>query len=127
MKPGEKLPIPLLSESDSFLELIWYAVCSAEHPEYFRINKVECKDLIIKEMEQQKEYGLRRQEIDIAGEIGGAPLPDPVLEAELEKIYSRRYAHENLRGLYTKTSVSELKMASLKEEGEEVFELFPEN
>ena len=127
LNPGEKLPIPLLSESDSFLELIWYAVCSAEHPEYFRINKVECKDLIIKEMEQQKEYGLRRQEIDASGEIGGSPLPDPVLAEELEKIYSRRYAHENLSGLYTKTSVSELKMASLKEEGEEVFELFPEN
>ena len=52
---------------------------------------------------------------------------DKVLKEELEKIYSRRYAHEDLRGLYTKTSVSELKMASLKEEGEEVFELFPEN
>ena len=127
LNPGEKLPIPLLAESDSFLELIWYAVCSAEHPEYFRINTVECKDLIINEMEQQKEYGLRRQEIDTAGEIGGAPLPDQGLAEELEKIYSRRYAHENLRGLYTKTSVSELKMASMKEEGEEVFELFPEN
>ena len=127
LEPGEKLPIPLLSESESFLELLWYAVCTADHPEYFEINTVECKDLILMEMEQQKEYGLRRQEIDRAGEIGGAPLPDPVLEGELEKVYSRRYAHENLRGLYTKTSVSELKMASLKEEGEEVFELFPEN
>ena len=127
LQPGEKLPIPLLSESESFLELIWYAVCTAGHPEYFEINTVECKDLIIDEAEQQKEYGLRREEIDRCGEIGGAPLPDQVLKEELEKIYSRRYAHEDLRGLYTKTSVSELKMASLREEGEEVFELFPEN
>ena len=127
LQPGEKLPIPLLSESDSFLELIWYAVCTAEHPEYFEINIVECKDLVLREMDQQKGYGLRRQEIDKYSEIGGAPLPDQVLAEDLEKIYSRRYAHENLRGLYTKTSVSELKMASLKEEGEEVFELFPEN
>ena len=127
LRSGEKLPIPLLSESESFLELIWYAVCTAEHPEYFDINTVECKDLILNEAEQQKGYGLRRQEIDRYGEIGGEPLPDKVLEEELIKIYSRRYAHEDLRGLYTKTSVSELKMASLKEEGEEVFELFPEN
>ena len=127
LEHGEKLPIPLLSESDSFLELLWYAMRTAEHPEHFEINTVECKDLILREMEQQKGYGLRRQEIDRYGEIGGAPLPDQVLAAELEMIYSRRYAHENLRGLYTKTSVSELKMASLKEEGEEVFELFPEN
>lgn len=127
LPPGEKLPIPLLSESDSFLELIWYAVCTAEHPECFAVNIVECKDLILREMEQQKGYGLRLQEIDRFGEIGGAPLPDPALQRELEKIYSRRYAHENLKGLYTKTSVSELKMASMKEEGEEVFELFPEN
>lgn len=127
LAPGEKLPIPLLSESDSFLELIWYAVCTAEHPECFAVNIVDCKDLILREMEQQKGYGLRLQEIDRFGEIGGAPLPDPALQRELEKIYSRRYAHENLKGLYTKTSVSELKMASMKEEGEEVFELFPEN
>ena len=127
LEPGEKLPIPLLSESESFLELLWYAIRTAKHPEHFEINTVECKDLILREMEQQEGYGLRRQEIDRYGEIGGAPLPDQDLAGELEKIYSRRYAHENLRGLYTKTSVSELKMAALKEEGEEVFELFPEN
>ena len=128
MEPREKLPVPLLSESESFLELLWYSVCSAEHPEYFDISVVKCADLIWNELEQQAGYALRRQEIEEAGEIGGAPLPDPSLESELEHIYSRRYAHENLRGLYTKTSVSELKIASMEEEaGEGAYKLFPEN
>ena len=127
MEEGEKLPIPLISESDSFLELIWYAVCSAGHPEYFKVTVTECKDLICDEMKQQEQYGLRRQEIEKAGETGGAPLPDRELAKELCRIYSRRYAHENLRGLYTKTSVSELKMAAMQEEGEGAYEMFPEN
>ena len=128
MEHGEKLPIPLISESESYLELLRYAVNSAEHPEYFAVTEVPEKDLVWNEAEQQKEYGLRRQEIDKAAEAGGAPLPDQALAAGLERIYSRRYAHENLRGLYTKTSVSELKIASLEEEeGEGAYELFPEN
>ena len=128
MKPGEKLPIPLLSGSDSFLELLWCAAASAEHPEHFRITTIPSGDLIWQEAEQQTGYGLRRQEIDSAGEIGGAPLPDPELARRLKTIYSRRYAHENLKGLYTKTSVSDLKMASLEaEEGDSVYDLFPEN
>lgn len=128
MKPGEKLPIPLLSGSESFLELLWCAAASAEHPEYFGIRMIPSKDLIWQEAAQQTQYGLRRQEIDSAGETGGAPLPDPELARQLEKIYSRRYAHENLRGLYTKTSVSDLKIASLEaEEGDSVYEMFPEN
>ena len=128
MEPEEKLPIPLISGSESFLELLWCAIASAEHPEYFRINMTACKDLIWYEAEQQTGYGLRKQEIDSAGELGGAPLPDPAFAMQLETIFSRRYSHENLRGLYTKTSVSDLKIASLEaEEGDSVYEMFPEN
>ena len=128
MEPEEKLPVPLLSGSESFLELLWCAAASAQHPEFFRIKFTACKDLIWYEAGQQTGYGLRKQEIDSAGETGGAPLPDAVLAGQLEKIFSRRYAHENLKGLYTKTSVSDLKIASLEaEEGDSVFDMFPEN
>ena len=128
MEPEEKLPIPLLADSESFLELLWCAVASAEHPEYFRINITACRDLLWYEADQQAGYGMRKQEIDRAGELGGAPLPDPELARQLETIFSRRYSHENLRGLYTKTSVSDLKIASLEaEEGDSVYEMFPEN
>ena len=128
MEAEEKLPIPLLSGSESFLELLWCAAASAEHPEYLRIDIKACRDLIWYEAGQQTGYGLRKQEIESAGELGGAPLPDPALARQLEEIFSRRYSHENLRGLYTKTSVSDLKIASLEaEEGDSVYEMFPEN
>ena len=79
-------------------------------------------------VDEEAEERFPEPEIDKAAEAGGAPLPDQALAAGLERIYSRRYAHENLRGLYTKTSVSELKIASLEEEeGAGAYELFPEN
>ena len=126
LKAGEKLPIPLLTESESYLELLWCAVnCGSDS---MAVKQVRCSDLIWYEMKAQSGMGFRRQELESAGEYNGAPLPDPGLEEMLERIFSRRYAHENLRGLYTKTSVSELKTASIEEaEGEGAALMFPEN
>ena len=128
LEKKEKLPIPLLSESDSFLELIWYAVHAEGAGGHFSVRAIGCADLIWEEMAQQREMGLRRQMLDEAGERGGAPLPDAALAGKMEEIFSRRYPCENLKGLYTKTSVSELKMASLEEEaGEGAAKLFPDH
>lgn len=127
MEPGEKLPIPLLTESESFLELIWYAIRSGGGSDNFLIKTINNADLAWQEIMQQTELALRKQQIESAGERGGEPLPDPVLEKELREIFSRKYAYENLKGLYTKTSVSELKIASLEEEGEGAYSIFPEN
>ena len=127
MGPSEKLPIPLLSESESFLELIWYAVPRDTGNSVFEISHIRCADLVWNEMEQQADMGIRLQRLEKAGERGDGPLPDPVLAQKLEDIYARRYAYEDLRGLYTKTSVSELKKASMEEEnGEGASSLFPE-
>lgn len=46
------------------------------------------------------------------------------LQAEYEKRFSYQYPYENLRNLYSKTSVSELKKASIREEQEAVYEAF---
>ena len=128
LREGEKLPIPLLTESESFLELLWFAVNCNNDKESMAIKQVSCSDLIWYEMKAQSGMGLRRQELESAGEFNGAPLPDPGLEENLGRIFSRRYAHEDLRGLYTKTSVSELKNASIEEaEGEGAAFMFPEN
>ena len=128
MEPGEKLPIPLLTESESFLELLWYALATDRDSGNFAVITLGTGDLIWSEVKALTGMGLRRQELDIAGEYGGAPLPDPELEEKLGRIFSMRYAHEDLRGLYTKTSVSELKAAFLedKEEAEGAYQLFPE-
>ena len=91
------------------------------------IRTVNCADLVWNELRHQSGMAVRKQQLEQAGEFEGDPLPDPVLLDQLRKTFSRRYAHEDLRGLYTKTSVSELKLASLEEEGESAYEIFPEN
>ena len=126
MKDGEKLPIPLLTESESFLELIRSSVRANSDKDSIVTRIIPCGDLILREMEAQSGMGRRREELERAGESDGAPLPDPVFAKELEEIYSRRYAHEDLRGLYTKTSVSELKASAAEAEGEGAFSLFHE-
>ena len=127
MEAGEKLPTALLADSESFLELIWYAVHAGQGSGHFVIRTVNCADLVWNELRHQSGMAVRKQQLEQAGEFEGDPLPDPVLLDQLRKTFSRRYAHEDLRGLYTKTSVSELKLASLEEEGESAYEIFPEN
>ena len=126
MREGEKLPIPLLTESENYLELIRAAVCANRDRDSIETRVIRCGDLVLGEMEAQSGLGLRREELERAGETGGAPLPDPEFGRKLREIYSRRYAHEDLRGLYTKTSVSELKASAVEEEGEGAYPLFPE-
>ena len=127
MDANEKLPVPLIAGSESFLELLYSAYKAGGDKESISVRFLNCSDLIWNEMEAQSRLGLSRQELDMAGEITDAPLPDPEFARKLEEIYSRRYAHEDLGGLYTKTSVSELKAAAMEdEEGEGAFPLFPE-
>ncbi len=51
---------------------------------------------------------------------------DEVLMTELSRRFSYEYPHGNLRDLYTKTTVSELKMAGMRETDEAAAELFQE-
>ena len=127
MDDKEKLPSALLADSESFLQLIWYAIHAGQGSGHFQIRICNTADLIWNEIRQQSDMAVRKQQLEQAGEYGGIPLPDPALLDKLQQNFSRRYAHENLQGLYTKTSVSELKLASLEEEGENAYEIFPEN
>lgn len=51
---------------------------------------------------------------------------DPVLQQKILERFSYRYPHENLQKLYTKTTVSELKLAALEEKEEPGQHLFEE-
>ncbi len=57
---------------------------------------------------------------------GSAKEADDVLMTELSRRFSYEYPHGNLRDLYTKTTVSELKMAGMRETDEAAAELFQE-
>lgn len=66
-------------------------------------------------------WSLKEPQKVISGEA--ASVRDGMLQAYEER-FSFVYRHENLKNLYSKTSVSELKKAALKEDEEAVFELF---
>ncbi len=51
---------------------------------------------------------------------------DGELMTRISGEFAYRYPHENLRGLYTKTTVSELKMAGMREETDFSFRLYEE-
>lgn len=128
MAGGEKLPVSALTGSKNYLELIWCSMCTGSGSDHIRTVYRSLKDLTIDETVIQSSMAVRREALERFAEAGGPALPDPDLENVLRTIYSRRYAYENLRGLFTKTSVSELKMAALEEEeGEGAVSLFPEN
>ena len=128
MGPGEKLPAAMISESVCYLELIWYAVRSPGGSMHIDVRTLSCADLSLKKADLHAGMAKRKEAIEKYAFDSGINLPDPALEQALRTIYSRRYAFENLRGLYTKTSVSELKAARLQEEeGEGALEMFPEN
>ena len=54
--------------------------------------------------------------------LNQAPVNVKSLQEKLEFVYG----HENLQGLYAKTSVSELKMKAMEEADEAAFKLFEE-
>ena len=128
MGPGEKFPSAMISGSSCYLELMWYAVRSPGGSLHIDVRRVSCPELSVNKRNLHAGMARRKEAIEKYAFDDGERLFDPVLEQTLKTIYSRRYAFENLRGLYTKTSVSELKKASLEEEeGEGALEMFPEN
>ena len=127
MERDEKIPVSLIAQSQSFLELILYAVRAGDGSDHIAVRTLNCADLAVKEMIAQSGMALRKQELESMSFSDTEPLPDPETEENLRTIYSRRYASSNLSGLYTKTSVSELKKAFLEEEaGEGAHDMFPE-
>ncbi len=67
----------------------------------------------------QLDYAAKRAYLEEAAQRADA---DAV--AALLATFARRYPYENLKNLYTKTSVSELKIAAMEEEDEAAFHLF---
>lgn len=79
------------------------------------------EDLGLLEMQEEVETQLRKN--TLLQET--APLDEQIANT-LKTSFSYRYPHENLAGLYTKTTVSELKMAAMEEKDEGAFKAFEE-
>lgn len=81
-------------------------------------------DHVVEEKIEETVVGLEAKRKLLASGEGG--LVDENLMTELSDRFAYEYPHENLKDLYTKTTVSELKMAGMHEQDELAAKLFEE-
>lgn len=129
----EKLPFGVLSRSGSFLEFLLPAlirpvdsirvrVLSAEALEKNTAGTVFLRDTDMQLQRLQLEERLFRPHKEPLG--SEAEKEQAHLRESLKEQLSFRYGHENLKGLFVKTTVSELKMAAMEEKDEAAYRLF---
>ncbi len=140
----KRLSYDVLFGQDSFLKLLlsalsgsrsldeFYEACAVEPdreaPEYAEDMGIDVKltgwDHVVEEKIEETLLGMEaKRKLLLAGEKG--PV-DEALMTELSYRFSYQYPHEHLKNLYTKTTVSELKMAGMHEEDEAAARLFEE-
>ena len=94
------------------------------------VKTMRTEDLTAEEIREQLRMGDRREELQRVADGEVLLLGDP--EENERKLYKLRerfayqYPHPGLQKLYTKTTVSELKIAAMAEKDEEAFHTFEE-
>lgn len=86
-----------------------------------KVTVTECGELMGREVTQQVQLYTGRKRLEQSGELANVE--------KLEKLragFSYRYPFENLAGLYTKTTVSELKITAMAQKDEAAFHAFEE-
>jgi len=118
-----KLPLRLLKQSNCFLDFILPTITR----DIKSINTIlwNSYDATKKITEKDIRTSLNRMEICQHLENGLLEVKEELAE-ELRKKFQFKYPHENLQGLYAKTSVSELKMKAMEEKDQEAYQLFDE-
>ncbi len=122
------LPVTSIENAGCFLDLLLaaQAICMAQHaplPLEFRVLKAA--ELSLQELEEQVSLETRAGLLQhTAAEAGIGHFADERLAEELQRRFAFRYPHENLSGLYTKTTVTELKKAAEGDREEESSQLF---
>lgn len=94
------------------------------------VKTMRTEDLAVEELREQLRMGDRREQLCLVA-CGDAPLPGNPEENErklmrLRECFSYQYPYPGLQKLYTKTTVSELKIAVMAEKDEAAFHTFEE-
>ncbi len=113
----ERLTFGCFMNSNSFMDFLLPAIKSED----VRVSFYSEADLAAQTMTQQIQYAARSLALDHAGECF-----DVDFLKDLNKAFSYRYEHENLQKLYTKTTVSELKIAAMADKDEAAYHQFEE-
>lgn len=118
------LPVSVIEGAGSYLDLVLSglaAVRAAGDPEPFFVRCVRAEDLSLEENEEQESLSARKQELlQAAGRKSGGEnssgtgaFADPVLADRLQARFAYVYPHQDLDGLFTKTTVTALKEAAV--------------
>ena len=83
-----------------------------------RVSLYSQEDLLAEELSEQLQLAARKMDLEKGEEA------DSVWLEQLERIFSYQYPHENLQSLYTKTTVSELKIAAMADKDEAAYHAF---
>lgn len=94
------------------------------------VKTLRTEDLAAEEIREQLRMGDRREELQRVadGEVlfPGDPEENERKLSKLRERFAYQYPHPGLQKLYTKTTVSELKIAAMAEKDEEAFHTFEE-
>ncbi|MCR5155970.1 MAG: helicase-exonuclease AddAB subunit AddA [Butyrivibrio sp.] len=134
-KSGELLPYGKRKAASSYLDLVLpavflhtsmkeifekYEIPIEEYGAYYgagedepslKIKVMGANDITVAQLTDDALSQIRRKELD-------APAGDTELEKQLKERLSAKYSHPELTGLFTKTTVTELKKKMLEEAGE---------
>lgn len=94
------------------------------------VKTLRTEDLAAEEIREQLRMGDRREELQRVAEgevlLPGDPEENERKLSKLRERFAYQYPHPGLQKLYTKTTVSELKIAAMAEKDEEAFHTFEE-
>ena len=94
------------------------------------VKTLRTEDLAVEEIREQLRMGDRREELQRVADgevfLPGDPEENERKLSKLRERFAYQYPHPGLQKLYTKTTVSELKIAAMAEKDEEAFHTFEE-
>ena len=85
-----------------------------------RVSIYGQEDLLAEELSEQLQLATRKMDLEKGEEA------DSNWKETLKSIFAYQYPHENLQSLYTKTTVSELKIAAMADKDEAAYHAFEE-
>lgn len=104
-------------DAGSYLDLILPVL----DDEVVDVSVIDTDELWGQAMTEQIDLAHKQMQLNAAEKYA-----DPALMEQLRKRFAQTYAFDNLAGLYTKTTVSELKIAAMADKDEEAFHAFEE-
>ncbi len=103
------------AEAGSYLDFLMPILANTS----VRVSVIDREDLTVEQTREQVQLAVKRENLKYASQLG-----DEQAKVALTERLSAVYAHQNLAGLYTKTTVSELKIAAMADKDEAAYHSF---